>query len=118
MKQSGGHIRIYSETGVGTTIKMYFPRLTGKTDIPAWIAREPAPTMAPSLDGTETVLVVEDDPQVNKLAVEALQERGYQRVVRAGRCLGAAADRRRRSDRSHADRRRVAGRHERASADR
>ena len=78
VKQSGGHIRIYSETGVGTTIKMYFPRLTGKTDLPEWIARGAAPTMAPSIDGTETVLVVEDDPQVNKLAVEALQERGYQ----------------------------------------
>ncbi|MGB9365067.1 MAG: ATP-binding protein [Xanthobacteraceae bacterium] len=78
VKQSGGHIRIYSETGVGTTIKMYFPRLTGQPDLPQWVARGTAPTMAPSLDGTETVLVVEDDPQVNKLAVEALQERGYQ----------------------------------------
>ena len=78
VKQSGGHIRIYSETGVGTTIKMYFPRLTGKTDLPEWVARGAAPVAAPSLDGTETVLVVEDDPQVNKLSVEALQERGYQ----------------------------------------
>jgi two-component system NtrC family sensor kinase len=79
VKQSGGHIRIYSEAGEGTTIKLYFPRLTGRTDIPPWIAREPAaPASAASADGTETVLVVEDDPQVNKLAVEALQERGYQ----------------------------------------
>jgi two-component system NtrC family sensor kinase len=79
VKQSGGHIRIYSEAGEGTTIKLYFPRLTGQTDIPPWIAREPAvPVSAAPADGTETVLVVEDDPQVNKLAVEALQERGYQ----------------------------------------
>jgi two-component system NtrC family sensor kinase len=57
---------------------MYFPRLTGKTDLPEWTTRTATPATAPSLDGNETVLVVEDDPQVNKLAVEALQERGYQ----------------------------------------
>jgi two-component system NtrC family sensor kinase len=80
-KQSGGHIRIYSEVGQGTTVKLYFPRFIG-ADIPVWSAPEPA---APALrtEGTETVLVVEDDAQVNKLAVEALQERGY-RVISAG----------------------------------
>jgi two-component system NtrC family sensor kinase len=79
-KQSGGHIRIYSEVGQGTTVKLYFPRFTG-ADIPVWNVPEPA---APALrtEGTETVLVVEDDIQVNKLAVEALQERGY-RVMSA-----------------------------------
>jgi two-component system NtrC family sensor kinase len=75
-KQSGGHIRIYSEVGEGTTVKLYFPRLTGQPDIPAWSAREPLAAPARS-DGTETILVVEDDAQVNKLAVEALSERGY-----------------------------------------
>ena len=80
-KQSGGHIRIYSEIGEGTTIKLYFPRLTGQSDIPAWSAREPAPQVA-NLDGSETVLVVEDDVQVNRLAVEALEQRGY-RVLSA-----------------------------------
>jgi two-component system NtrC family sensor kinase len=78
VKQSGGHIRIYSEPAVGTTIKMYFPRLTGQPDLPQWVARGTTRAPTPSLDGTETILVVEDDPQVNKLAVEALQERGYQ----------------------------------------
>jgi two-component system NtrC family sensor kinase len=76
-KQSGGHIRIYSEVGEGTTIKLYFPRLTGQPDIPAWSVRDAAAPLSVSADGTETVLVVEDDPQVNKLAVEALEERGY-----------------------------------------
>ncbi|MBV8835295.1 MAG: response regulator, partial [Alphaproteobacteria bacterium] len=76
VKQSGGHIRIYSEVGEGTTIKLYFPRLTGEPDIPSWSARETAAPAA-SGRGTETVLVVEDDPQVNTLAVEALEERGY-----------------------------------------
>jgi two-component system NtrC family sensor kinase len=78
VKQSGGHIRIYSEIDEGTTIKLYFPRFTGQIDVPPWSAKEPAPALAPSPDGTETILVVEDDAQVNKLAVEALQERGYQ----------------------------------------
>src|SRR3954470_1369551 len=78
VKQSGGHIRIYSEIGVGTTIKMYFPRLTAQADLPQWVARGVTPPPTPPLDGTESLLVVEDDPQVNKLAVEALQERGYQ----------------------------------------
>jgi two-component system NtrC family sensor kinase len=79
VKQSGGHIRIYSEVGEGSTIKLYFPRLTGQT-IPPWTEKEALPA-APT-NGSETVLVVEDDPQVNKLAVEALQERGY-RVMSA-----------------------------------
>ena len=81
-KQSGGHIRIYSEVGQGTTIKLYFPRLTGQPDIPAWSAREAEAPLRQSADGNEIVLVVEDDPQVNKLAVETLEERGY-RVLSA-----------------------------------
>jgi two-component system NtrC family sensor kinase len=80
-KQSGGHIRIYSEVGVGTAIKLYFPRLTGHPDIPAWSARETT-APAPATGGSETVLVVEDDPQVNMLATEALQEHGF-RVLSA-----------------------------------
>ena len=82
VKQSGGHIRIYSEVGQGTTIKVYFPRLTGQHDIPAWSARETAAATPESPGGNEVVLVVEDDPQVNKLAVETLEERGY-RVLSA-----------------------------------
>jgi two-component system NtrC family sensor kinase len=76
-KQSGGHIRIYSEVGQGTTVKLYFPRLTGRPEMPVWSAREAATPQSGSIDGSETVLVVEDDPQVNRLAVEALEERGY-----------------------------------------
>ena len=82
VKQSGGHLRIYSEVGQGTTIKLYFPRLIAQADVPPWTPREPAPVIAPPADGTETILVVEDDEQVNRLAVEALAERGY-RVLSA-----------------------------------
>ena len=81
-RQSGGHIRIYSEVGEGTTIKLYFPRLTGQHDIPAWSVRESGTPSPDSVGGNESVLVVEDDPQVNKLAVETLEERGY-RVLSA-----------------------------------
>ncbi len=82
VKQSGGHIRIYSEVGEGSTIKLYFPRLTGQVEVLPWTPREQPPAAAPPANGTEAVLVVEDDEQVNKLAVEALQERGY-RVLSA-----------------------------------
>ena len=70
-KQSGGHIRIYSEVGEGTTVKMYFPRLTG-ADIPVWTPREAVSARpSPQAGGNETVLVVEDDAQVSALAVES-----------------------------------------------
>jgi two-component system, NtrC family, sensor kinase len=80
-KQSGGHIRIYSESGVGTTVKLYFPRLTAQADVPLWGARETAAPQ-PARRGSETVLVVEDDPQVKSLAIEALEDQGY-RVLSA-----------------------------------
>src|ERR1043165_9725758 len=82
VKQSGGHIRIYSEVAHGTTIKLYLPRLTGQVEAPPWTPPEAAPSMASPANGSETVLVVEDDEQVNRLAVEALSERGY-RVLAA-----------------------------------
>jgi two-component system, NtrC family, sensor kinase len=82
-KQSGGHIRIYSEVGEGTTVKLYFPRLNGQTDLPAWNAKDTtAAPIAQASGGNETVLVVEDNAQVNKLAVESLREQGY-RVISA-----------------------------------
>jgi two-component system NtrC family sensor kinase len=83
VKQSGGHIRIYSEVGVGTTIKLYFPRLAGQPDIPAWSTREQQETPTETTARGETVFVVEDNEQVNKLAVETLEERGY-KVISAG----------------------------------
>jgi two-component system NtrC family sensor kinase len=79
-KQSGGHIRIYSEAGEGTTVKLYFPRLAVQGDVPAWSAKDAGVPTAEvqAASGSETVLVVEDNEQVNKLAMEALHERGYQ----------------------------------------
>jgi PAS domain S-box-containing protein len=72
-KQSNGHVSIYSEPGLGTTVRIYLPALATK----AKEAAAPAPLeIAPS--GAETVLIVEDDPFVRSYAVMSLQTLGYQ----------------------------------------
>lgn len=76
VKQSGGHIDISSELGVGTTVSIYLPR----THQPEHLAAPPA---APSgAGGTETILVVEDDAEVRLSVVANLSELGY-RVLHA-----------------------------------
>jgi CheY-like chemotaxis protein len=73
IKQSGGHIRIYSEVGTGTSIKLYLPRSSAEP--------EPAPTQAAQPDPMArrgiTVLVVEDEAGVREFAVEALATLGF-----------------------------------------
>ncbi len=71
VKQSAGHIAIYSEEGHGTTIKMYLPSAMG-----ALPAAEPAPTMAVE-GGDETILVVEDDTLVRNYVLTQLHSLGY-----------------------------------------
>jgi signal transduction histidine kinase len=83
VKQSGGHIRIYSEQGHGTTVKIYLPRATGDDKIAAVPAGKPArPTPTPSAKKDETVLVVEDNDGVRNYANEVLERLGY-RVLQA-----------------------------------
>jgi len=78
VKQSGGHVKIYSEVGQGTSVKIYLPRLAN--------AAEPEETMpdefAPEGGNEETILVLEDDDDVRAYSVEILRELGY-RVVEA-----------------------------------
>jgi two-component system NtrC family sensor kinase len=77
VKQSAGHIKIYSEPGEGTSIKMYFPRLDETSDLPAWIPPEPAEKEVDPDDTAATILLVEDDEEVNRFATEVLREEGY-----------------------------------------
>ncbi|MFC1459524.1 PAS domain S-box protein [Microvirga arabica] len=73
-KQSEGHVRIYSEVGQGTTIKIYLPRYQGTVEE----AAEPAGlTEAHRAEQGETVLVVEDEPVVRSLIVDVLRDLGY-----------------------------------------
>ena len=83
VKQSGGHVTIYSELGEGTTIKLYLPR-SAETEA---VERKPVSVEVPVARG-ETVLVVEDDPEVRTLAVALLSSLGYQIMEAA---TGAAA---------------------------
>jgi PAS domain S-box-containing protein len=80
VKQSGGHIAIYSEVGVGTTVKIYLPRHFGE------VPPEEAGPAQPAADsfGGEVVLVVEDEDRVRQMSVDALRELGYQVHEAAG----------------------------------
>jgi len=73
VKQSGGHLKIYSELGEGTTVKIYLPRLIGEG--PSVV--EQAPEATPAAVKDETILVCEDDADVRDFTVEVLRELGY-----------------------------------------
>jgi two-component system cell cycle sensor histidine kinase/response regulator CckA len=77
VKQSDGYIWIYSELGIGTTVKVYLPLTRGSTRSPS------GPVPQPAQRGNETILVVEDEPMVRYLAREILERLGYT-VIEAG----------------------------------
>ena len=72
VKQSGGTVRIYSEEGVGTTIRIFFPATDSEVARPT----EPS-TRAMDMGGDETILVVEDRPEVGNVAQTFLEDLGY-----------------------------------------
>jgi PAS domain S-box-containing protein len=74
IKQSNGHVKIYSEPGEGTTVKLYLPRLQGVEMPDAPVAPEPA---RHGHGKNETILIVEDEPAVREFAAEVLREFGY-----------------------------------------
>jgi CheY-like chemotaxis protein len=79
VRQSGGHVKIYSEPGHGTTIKLYLPRHYGPAQpqdaLPALAALDPG-------QACETILLVEDEERVRQLAADTLTKLGY-RVLQA-----------------------------------
>jgi CheY-like chemotaxis protein len=73
IKQSGGHVKIYSELGQGTTVKLYLPRFDGQH------AAMPEDAVAGGERGRgETILIVEDDDGVRQYAAEILRDLNYQ----------------------------------------
>ncbi len=72
IKQSGGHVRVYSEVGVGTIVKLYLPR---SPELQAAESAAKVDDKSPAV--SPTVLVVEDDPDVREFAVEVLKGLGY-----------------------------------------
>jgi len=83
VKQSGGHVKIYSEAGEGTNVKIYLPRFFGKASAAENIAAAPSRRRS-----GECVLVVEDDADVRSYIVETLGTLGYD-VLEAGDAEGA-----------------------------
>jgi PAS domain S-box-containing protein len=73
VKQSGGHINIYSEEGQGTTFRVYLPRTRLADDLPVEINEATG-----QVGGAETILVVEDDDAVRETTIELLRAVGYQ----------------------------------------
>ena len=69
--QSGGHVWVYSEVGIGTVFKVYFPAVTGSFEAPA------APAPVPKMRGSETILLVEDEPTLRELITNVLTTAGY-----------------------------------------
>jgi len=74
LKQSGGHVALYSELGIGTTVKLYMPRsqLQETEIVPAFSTDD-----VPQGDATTVILLVEDDERVRALSVTSLRELGY-----------------------------------------
>jgi CheY-like chemotaxis protein len=78
VKQSGGHVSIYSEVGHGTRVRLYLPKASSAVDIEA-----PATIATPMAASGQTILVVEDDTQVRTVATTILKGLGYE-VLEAG----------------------------------
>jgi PAS domain S-box-containing protein len=95
VKQSGGYIWVYSELNHGTTFKVYLPRV--EEAVETAVAAKPAePVATKELSGRETILLVEDEPELRELTRTVLAGRGYN-VIEAMSAEGAerlASDRR------------------------
>jgi CheY-like chemotaxis protein len=86
VKQSGGHMKIYSEVGQGTTVRLYFPRARRDQEV----SERPAAAAAGLPGGKETILIVEDHPDVRATVVAQLGRMGY-RLFEAANAADALA---------------------------
>ncbi len=84
-RQSGGHVRIYSEVGEGTNVCIYLPRHFGEAEDTEAVTEH---TEAPRANAGETVLVVDDEPTVRMLVMEVLEELGYAAIEAADGASG------------------------------
>jgi PAS domain S-box-containing protein len=84
-RQSGGQVRIYSELGVGTTVRIYLPRHRGEaeTEVPRAM-----PAQTPRACAGETVLIIDDEPTIRMLVTELLEELGYAAIEAADSVSG------------------------------
>ncbi|MBX9731683.1 MAG: CHASE3 domain-containing protein [Sphingomonas sp.] len=89
VKQSGGHVKVYSEPGLGTTVKLYLPRHFGAEADPD-VAEPLLEAGTGHAKEGEVILVVEDDEKIRFLSIEALRDFGYT-VVQAGDASQALA---------------------------
>ena len=87
IKQSGGHVKLYSEPGEGTTVKIYLPRSFDRDQDKGSKQERPKPLKG---DGGETILVVEDDEDVRSYLIETLRELNYN-VIHAEDAVSAMA---------------------------
>jgi signal transduction histidine kinase/CheY-like chemotaxis protein len=76
VKQTGGHVKLYSEPGIGTTAKIYFPKASDEQSARR-IIDEPKADQIPRARERESILVVEDDDDVRQYTVSSLRELGY-----------------------------------------
>lgn len=74
VRQSGGHVTIYSELGLGTDFGLYFPAIAAGDEL-ADHADQPIPQLQQISD--KTILIVEDNPKVRKLSIERIRDLGY-----------------------------------------
>ena len=79
-RQSGGQVRIYSEVGAGTTVRIYLPRHRGEAGEEKVLAK---PAEPPRAKAGETILIVDDEPTVRMLVTEVLEELGYAAIEAA-----------------------------------
>ena len=83
-RQSQGQVRIYSEVGKGTTVKIYLPRYRGKAEV----EQTEESVELPRAEAGETVLVVDDEPTVRMLVGDTLSELGYKGIEAADAASG------------------------------